>query len=98
MATFSEDTLMTTLLVTDPGPGRYSEKLQSHFAKIQNRLKRWKINVNADISCQITFTTRRAECPQVNLNNTSNPVNHELKCLELRQKWLKRTLKPKDGN
>jgi hypothetical protein len=49
--------------------------------------KKWKIKVNLVKSIQITFT-RRALCPQVNINNIPIPIKMEVKylCLHLDQK------------
>jgi hypothetical protein len=44
-------------------------------------MEQWKIKVNPAKSTQITFTTRRAVCPQVSINNTHIPINQEVKYL-----------------
>jgi hypothetical protein len=50
---------------------------------LQNWMEQWKINVNPAKSTQITFTTRRAACPQVSINNVPIPIKREVKYLGL---------------
>jgi hypothetical protein len=46
-------------------------------------MEQWKIKVNPEKSSQITFTTRRAVCPQVSINNIPIPTKQEVKYLGL---------------
>jgi hypothetical protein len=46
-------------------------------------MEQWKIKVNPAKSIQITFTTRRAVCPQVSINNVPIPIKREVKYLGL---------------
>jgi hypothetical protein len=46
-------------------------------------MEQWKISVNPVKSSQITFTTRRAICPQVSINNFPIPIKQEVKYLGL---------------
>jgi len=71
-ATFADD---TAILSSDPDPVRATEKLQHHF---QHWLEQWKIKVNPTKSAQVTFTTRRDNCPPVNLYNTPTHVKKEV--------------------
>lgn len=80
MATFADD---TAILTSDKNQDRASEKLQNHLDQLQEWLQRWKIKVNNQKSAQITFTTRRSNCPQVTLNNTPIPIKTEVKYLGL---------------
>jgi hypothetical protein len=50
---------------------------------LQNWMEHWKITVNPSKSTQITFTTRRAICPQVSINNFPIPIKQEVKYLGL---------------
>jgi hypothetical protein len=68
MATFADD---TAILSSDHDPNAASQKLQ------------WKITLNPAKSSQITFTTRRAICPQVSINNFLIPIKEEVKYLGL---------------
>lgn len=80
MATFADD---TAILAADSNPTRASEKIQSHLNEIQTWLKKWRISVNTDKSCQVTFTTRRTECPQLTLNDAHIPIKDKVKYLGL---------------
>jgi hypothetical protein len=79
-ATFAND---TAILTSDPDPRRASEKLQNHLNTINRWLHPWKIYVNTTKSVQITFTTKRSRCPQVNINSNLIPVKNEVKYLGL---------------
>jgi hypothetical protein len=46
-------------------------------------MEQWKITFNPSESTQITFTTRRAECPQVSINNFPIPIKQEVKYVGL---------------
>lgn len=80
MATFADD---TAILTSDKNQDQASEKLQNHLDQLQEWLQRWKIKVNNQKSAQITFTTRRSNCPQVTLNNIPIPIKTEVKYLGL---------------
>jgi hypothetical protein len=80
IATFADD---TAILSSDADPARASERLQHPLSLLQNWLTTWKIKVNPVQSIQITFTTRRDLCPQVNSNNVPIPIKTEVKYLEL---------------
>jgi hypothetical protein len=70
IATFTDD---TAKLSSDADPARASERLY-HLSLLQKWLKQ---------SAQITFSTRRDLCPQVNINNISIPIKTEVKYLGL---------------
>jgi hypothetical protein len=82
IATFADD---TAILTSDLDHRNASEKLQKHLDTIINRwLHKWKISVNTTKPVQITFTTMRSRCPQVNINNNNPiPVKTEVKYLGL---------------
>jgi hypothetical protein len=71
IATFADD---AAILTADLDPRRASEKLQNHLNTINRWLHQWKICVNTTKSVQITFTTKRSRCPQVNISNNLIPV------------------------
>jgi hypothetical protein len=79
IATFADD---TAILSSDVDPARASERLQ-YLNLLQNWLTTWKIKKTPIRSIQITFTTRRALCPQVNINNVPIPIKTEVKYLSL---------------
>jgi hypothetical protein len=78
MATFADE---TEIMSSDHNPNMASQKLQQHLNLLQNWMEQWKITVNSAKSTQITFTTRRAICPQVSINNFPIPINQEAKYL-----------------
>jgi hypothetical protein len=73
----------TAILTSDLDPRRASEKLQNHLNTINRWLHQWKICVNTTKSVQITFTTKRSRCPQVNISNNVIWVKNEVKYLGL---------------
>jgi hypothetical protein len=79
IATFADD---TAVLSSDADPARASERLHHHLHLLQNWLKKWKIKLNL-VKSQITFTTRRDLCPQVNIINVPIPIKMEVKYLGL---------------
>ncbi|PNF25684.1 hypothetical protein B7P43_G16139 [Cryptotermes secundus] len=80
IATFADD---TAILTSDLDPRRASEKLQYHLDTLHIWLQRWKISVNTNKSVQVTFTTKKSGCPEVNINNNPIPVKTEVKYLGL---------------
>ncbi|PNF23744.1 hypothetical protein B7P43_G17197 [Cryptotermes secundus] len=60
-----------------------SQKLQQHLISLKNWMEQWKIKVNPAKSSQITFTRRRAVCPQVSINNIPIAIKQEVKHLGL---------------
>ena len=80
MATFADD---TAIMSSDQDPNTASQKLQQHLNSLQNWMEQWRIKVNPAKSSQITFTTRRAICPQVSINNIPIPIKQEVKYLGL---------------
>lgn len=80
MATFADD---TGILTSDDNPDRASNKLQNYLSSLQTWLTKWKIKVNGEKSSQITFTTRRIDCPQVHINNIPIPLKSDVKYLGL---------------
>jgi hypothetical protein len=80
MATFADD---TAIMSSDHDPDTASIKLQQHLNLLQNWMEQWKITVNPAKSAQIAFTTRRAICPQVSINNSLIPIKQEIKYLGL---------------
>jgi hypothetical protein len=80
IATFADD---TAILSSDADPARALRKTTSSSQSFTNLLKKWKIKVNLVKFTQITFTTRRALCPQENINNVPIPIHTEVKYLGL---------------
>lgn len=80
MATFADD---TAILSIHKDPITASKNLQNHLNILQSWLRKWRIMVNSNKSSHVTFTTRRAVCPQVRINNDFIPTKTEVKYLGL---------------
>jgi hypothetical protein len=80
IATFADD---TALLATESEPALASQRLQRHLALLQDWYDKWNIKINQAKSSQITFTTKRANCPPVTNNNIHFTVLNEVKYLGL---------------
>jgi hypothetical protein len=83
------------ILTTNSDPAVASHLLQTDLLAIQHRLKRWRMKVNETKSTHVTFTTRRATCPPVKINDVQLPQSDEIKHLglhlDIRQTWHKHT-------
>jgi hypothetical protein len=79
-ATFADD---TSLLTTDSNPVIASQLLQTDLLSIQNWLKTWTLKANETKSTHVTFTTRRATCPPVYINDVQLPQSDDVKYLGL---------------
>jgi hypothetical protein len=75
--------IFTAILTFDLDPRSASAKLQNQLDTINGWFHKWRICVNTTKSVQITFTTKRSGCPQVNINNRPIPVQTEVKYLGL---------------
>jgi hypothetical protein len=80
IATYADD---TALLTTNSDPALASQQLQYHLDLLKEWSDKWKIKINQTTSSQITFTTKRTNCPPVTINNTQIPVQKEVKYLGL---------------
>jgi hypothetical protein len=77
---FADD---TSILTTDSDPVVASQLLQTDLLAIQNWLKTWRMKVNETKSTPVTFTTRRATCPPVHINDVQLPQSDDVKYLGL---------------
>jgi hypothetical protein len=66
IATYADD---TALLAANNDPIVASRHLQHHLNLLQQWYSKRKIKINLTKSVQVTFTTRRINCPQVNINS-----------------------------
>jgi hypothetical protein len=80
IATFAND---TALLATNSDLALASKQLQYHLDLLQEWFDKWKIKINQTKSSQITFTTKRTNCPPVTINNIQIPVQKKVKYLGL---------------
>jgi hypothetical protein len=69
IATFADD---TALLATNSDPALATQQLQYHLDLLQEWCDKWKIKINHTKSSQITFKTKRMNCPPV--TNTNNSI------------------------
>jgi hypothetical protein len=94
--TFADDTV---ILARHDDPVTASHKLQGHLDQLEAWLKKWRININARKSVQVTFTLRKEQCPVVHINNTMIPHSPTAKFLGLhldsRLTWAQHLAKEK---
>jgi hypothetical protein len=79
-ATFADDTSIPTM---DSDPVVASQLLQADLLAIQNWLKTWRMKANETKSTHVTFTTRRATCSKVHINDVQLPQPDDVKYLGL---------------
>jgi hypothetical protein len=82
IATFADD---TALLAIDSDLVLASQKLQQHLDLLHEWFDKWKIKINQTKSSQLTFTTKRTNCPPTTINNIQIPVQTEVKYLGLQK-------------
>jgi hypothetical protein len=80
IATFADD---TGVLTVHSDPIVASQHLQLHLDILQERFDTWKIKINQAKYAHVRFTTTRAICPQVTMNNAPNPMPTTVKYLGL---------------
>jgi hypothetical protein len=79
-ATFADD---TSILTTASEPVVASQLLQTDLIAMQNWLKTWRMKAYESKSTHVTFTTCRATCPPVQINDVQLPQSHDVKYLGL---------------
>ena len=80
IATFADD---TGLIATHSDPLIASQHLQAHLDLLHEWFDTWRISINQAKSSHVTFTTTRAVCPRVTINNVQIPVRTTVKYLGL---------------
>ena len=78
VATYADD---TAILAAPENPEIAYRILQTQLSDIQTWLEKWRINANETKSVHITFTTRKGNCPAVNLYDQPLPSVNEVKYL-----------------
>jgi hypothetical protein len=73
----------TAVIATEYGPATASQKLQASLLEIQFWLNTWRMKAKETKSVHVTFTTRRATCPPVHMNDVQIPQEDHVKCLGL---------------
>jgi hypothetical protein len=71
------------VVATDSDPAIAFQKLQTSLLAIQSWLKTWRMKANETKSVHVTFTTRRATCPPVHINDVQIPQETHVKYLGL---------------
>jgi hypothetical protein len=61
------------ILARHDDPVTALHKLQGHLDQLEAWPKKWRININATKSVQVTFTLRKEQCPVVHINNKVIP-------------------------
>jgi hypothetical protein len=65
-------------------------KLQATINKIDDWVKKWRIEINQSKSTHITFTLRNQTCPTVQMGNVDPPQKNEVKYRGMRRlTWAK---------
>jgi hypothetical protein len=72
-ATYADDT------ASHPNPITATEHLQYHLRRLEQWLKRWRIQANENKSTHGTITLKREDCPAVLLNWKHIPQNETVK-------------------
>ncbi|CAD6229611.1 GSCOCG00012115001-RA-CDS [Cotesia congregata] len=89
-AIFADD---TAIIAADTDPTTASELLQNGLRLVQSWMENWRLKASPTKSVQITFTTRRGDCPPVTPYCEPLPATNEVKYLGLhldrRLTWAK---------
>jgi hypothetical protein len=56
-----------------------ASNLQHHLSALQNWFEKWRIKINANKSCYITFTFRKCPTPDACISGTQIPSKTEIK-------------------
>lgn len=78
VATYADD---TALFATSDCPTKASASIQKQIQHLEKWLLKWNIKVNSDKSSHTTFSTRRKDCPPVNIHGTTVPQQKTVKYL-----------------
>lgn len=73
----------TAILATDTSPIDASVKVQCQLNVIESWCKKWKINIDADKSIEVTYTLKKGNCPSVTFNGVTIPSADSAKYLGL---------------
>jgi hypothetical protein len=78
LGTFADDTV---ILSVNEDPRRAASDLQHHLNTLQTWFEKWRIRINENKSCSITFTLRKSSTPDVSINDIQIPRKTEIKYL-----------------
>jgi hypothetical protein len=60
---------------------RAASDLQYHFNTLQTWFEKWRIRINENKSCSMTFTLRKSSTPDLTINDIQIPRKTEIKYL-----------------
>jgi hypothetical protein len=75
---FADDIAM---LSVHEEPDIAASNLQHHLSALQNWFEKWRVKINANKSCYITFTLRKRPTPDVCIHGSQIPRKTEIKYL-----------------
>jgi hypothetical protein len=78
LGTFADDTV---ILSVNEDSRRASSDLHLHLNTLQTWFEKWRIRINENKSCSITFTRRKSSTPDVTINDIQIPRNTVIKYL-----------------
>jgi hypothetical protein len=78
LGTFADD---TDILSVNEDPRRAASDLEHHLNTLQNWFEKWRIRINENKSCSITFTLRKSSTPCVSISDIQIPRKTGMKYL-----------------
>jgi hypothetical protein len=78
LGTFADD---IAILSVHEEPYIGASNLQHHLSTLQNWFEKWRIKINANKSCYITFALRKRPTPDICISSTQIPRKTEIKYL-----------------
>jgi hypothetical protein len=78
LGTFADDTV---ILSVNEDSRRVASDLQCHLNTLQTWFEKWRIRINENKSCSMTFTLRKRSTPDVTINDIQIPRKTEIKYL-----------------
>jgi hypothetical protein len=78
LETFADDTV---ILSVNENSRRATSDIQHHLNTLQTWFEKWRIRINENKSCSITFTLRKSSTPDVTINDIQIPQKTDIKFL-----------------
>jgi hypothetical protein len=70
LETFADDTV---ILSVNEDSRRVASNLQHHLNTLRTWFEKWRIRINENKSCSITYTIRKSSTPDVTINDIQIP-------------------------
>jgi hypothetical protein len=87
----------TVILTVNEDSRRAASDLQHHLNTLQTWFEKWRIRINENKSCSITFTLGKSSTPDLTINDTQIPRKTEIKYLGMtigsKLTWKQRIVK-----